>query len=39
MLTNFQLFFSGRFLSKNATKSSVTNPQHLKYVAGLPCET
>ena len=39
MLTDFQIFFTGRFTSKYATKSSLTIPPHLKGVAELPCET
>jgi len=32
-------FFTDRFTSKYATKSSLTIPPHLKGVAELPCET
>jgi len=41
MLTDFQNFFTDRFTSKYATKSSLglTIPPHLKHVAELPCET
>jgi len=39
VLTDFQNFFTGRFLSKYARKSSLTIPPHLKLVAALPCET
>jgi len=39
MLNDFQIFFTGRFTSKYATKSSITIPPHLKGVAELPCET
>ena len=39
MLTDFQIFFTGRFTSKYATKSSLTILPHLKGVAELPCET
>jgi len=39
MLTNFQFFFTDRFTSKYATKSSLTIPPHLKRVAELPRET
>jgi len=39
MLTDFQNFFTDRFSSKYATKSSFTIPPHLKGVAELPCET
>jgi len=39
MLTDFQIFFTGRFNSKYATKSSLTIPSHLNGVAELPCET
>ena len=39
MLTDFQNFFTGRLNSKYATKSSLTIPLHLTYVAELPCET
>jgi len=38
-MTDFQNFFTDRFTSKYATKSSLTIPPHLKRVAGLPCET
>ena len=39
MLTDFQIFFTDRFISKYATKSALTNPPHLKGVTELPCET
>jgi len=39
MLTDFQILFTDRFISKYATKSSLTIPPHLKGVAELPCET
>jgi len=39
MLTDFQIFFTDRFTSKYATKSSLTIPPHLKGVAELPCES
>jgi len=39
MLTDFQIFYTDRFTSKYATKSSLTIPSHLKGVAELPCET
>ena len=39
MLTDFQNFFTDRFTSKYATKSSFTIPPHLICVAELPCET
>ena len=39
MFTDFQIFFTDRFTSKYATKSSLTIPRHLKGVAELPCET
>jgi len=39
MLTDFQIFFTVRFLRKYAIKSLLTIPPHLKRVAGLPCET
>jgi len=39
MLTNFQNYFSERFTSKCATKSSLSIPPHLTCVAELPCET
>ena len=39
MLTDFQIFFTDRFTSKYATKSSLTIPPHFKGVAELPCET
>ena len=35
----FSIFFTDRFTSKYATKSSLTIPPHLKGVAVLPCET
>ena len=35
----FSNFFTDRFTSKYATKSSLTIPPHLKGVAELPCET
>jgi len=35
MLTDFQIFFTGRFTSKYATKSSLTIPPYLKGVAEL----
>jgi len=38
MLTDFQIFFTDRFISKYATKSSLNIPPHLKGVAELPCE-
>jgi len=39
MLTYFQNFFTDRFLSKYATRASLTIPPHLKRVTRLPCET
>ena len=39
MLTDFQNFFTDRFTSKYAIKSSSTILPHLKHVAALPCET
>jgi len=39
MLTDFQNFFSARFASKYATKSSLTIRPHLKRVAALSCKT
>jgi len=39
MLTDFQNFFSDRFVSKYATKSTLTIPPHLKRVPALPCKT
>jgi len=41
MLTDFQTFLTGRFISKDATKSSLTIPPHLRLtcVAELPCKT
>ena len=39
MLTDFKIFFTDRFTSKYATKSSLTIPPHLKSFAELPCET
>jgi len=39
MLTDFQIFFTGRFNSKYATQSSLTIPPHLKRVPELPYET
>ena len=39
MLTDFQIFFTDRFIGKYATQSSLTIPPHLKGVAELPCET
>ena len=39
MLTDFQKFFTDRFISQYATKSSLTIPPYLKRVAALPCET
>ena len=39
MLTDFQTSFTDRFISKYATKSSLTIPPHLKGVAELLCET
>jgi len=39
MLTDFQIFFTVRFTSKSATKSSLTIPPQLKGVAELLCET
>jgi len=38
MLTDFQFFFTDRFTSKYATKSSLAIPPHLKGVTELPCE-
>jgi len=38
MLTDFQNSFTGRLISKFATKSYVNIPSHLKRVATLPCE-
>jgi len=38
MLTDFQNFFTDRFTSKYATKSSLSIPPHLKRVTELPCE-
>ena len=38
MLTDFQNFFTDRFTSKYATKSSLSISPHLKRVAELPCE-
>jgi len=38
MLTDFD-FFTDRFTSKYATKSSLTIPSHLTCVAELLCET
>jgi len=38
-LTDFQNFFTNRFNSKYATKSSLTILPHLTCVAELPCET
>ena len=35
----FSFFFTNRFISKYATKSSLTIPPHLTCVAELPCET
>jgi len=35
----FSNFFTDRFTSTYATKSSLTIPPHLKGVAELPCET
>jgi len=39
MLTDFPNFFTDRFTSKYATKSSLTIPLHLTRVAELPCDT
>ena len=39
MLTDFQIFFTDKFTSKYATKSSLTIPPHLKGVAELPGES
>ena len=40
MLPDFQKkFFTDRFTSKYATKSSLTIPPHLTCVAELPCES
>jgi len=39
MLTDFQKIFTDRFISKYATKASLTIPPQLKRVAALPCET
>ena len=39
MFADFQFFFTDRFISKYATKSSLTIPPHLKRVTELPCET
>ena len=38
MLTDFQNSFTGRLTGKFATKSYLTIPSYLKYVATLPCE-
>ena len=35
----FKFSFTGRFLGKFAVKLMVKMPQHLAYVAALPCET
>jgi len=35
----FSIYFTDRFTSKYAIKSSLTIPPHLKGVAELPCET
>jgi len=39
MLTDFQKFFTDRFISKYATKFSLIIPPRVKRVAALPCET
>jgi len=39
MLTDFQNFFTDRFISKYATKSTLTIPPHVTCVVELPCET
>jgi len=39
MLINFQNSFTDRFISKYATKLSLTIPPHLTCVPELPCET
>jgi len=38
MLIDFQNYYTDRFTSKFATKSSLPIPPHLKHVATLPCE-
>jgi len=38
MLTDFQILFTGRFIDKCATKSSLTIPPYLKHVAARLCE-
>jgi len=38
-LSRFNIFFSGRFLSKFAVKWILKIPPHLARVATLPCET
>jgi len=38
MLTDFQNSFTGKFVSKFATKSSLAIPPYLKRLATLPCE-
>jgi len=39
ILTDLQIFFTGRFPSKFAVKWILNIPPHLAYVATLPCET
>jgi len=39
MLTDLQVFLTGRFLSKFAVKWILSIPPYLAYVATLPCET
>jgi len=38
-VNRFSNFFTDRFISKYATRLSLTIPPHLKAVAELPCET
>ena len=39
ILTDIQIFFTGRFLGKFAVKCILKIPPDLTYVATLPCET
>jgi len=38
MLMDFQSFFTDRFISKYATKLSLTTPPYLKHISALACE-
>jgi len=38
MLTDFQIFFTGRLSSKFLEKVLIEYPPYLKHVAALPCE-